>query len=186
MNYLRTSLVLLLVIGTGCAPQDNGKMTVPEEPKTRSGQSTESRENSSAKPTKVNDIGIATLPTPAGWLPNRSNGNTALIFVRVNASQTQPDEMISIDLGKASAATAKESAEALAKKFGGTVSDFTAGLDGETAFRVSVPPNYKQLMPRECLVAHRADQVCFVFGGSKSKADIWPVLLGIAETWEWN
>ena len=133
-----------------------------------------------------NNIGIATFPTPNGWLPNRSGGNTAVIFVRKDAQSGNLDEMISIDIGTPSSDGAKESADGLAKKFGGIVSELPFTVDGEVAYKVSVPPNYAQLMPRECIVAHHNNKVCFIFGGSKSKNAIWPTISEIAQSWRWN
>jgi hypothetical protein len=62
----------------------------------------------------------------------------------------------------------------------------TVTIDGENGYRVSIPPNYQQLMPRECIVVHHSGNVCFLFGGSKSEADIWPTLREIADSWVWQ
>ena len=134
----------------------------------------------------VNDIGIATFPTPDGWVPRRSGGNTSVIFLRTGSDQTQPNEMISIDVGTAASSGVKQSAEALARKFSGTASLLDSEIDGETAYRVSIPPKYNQLMPRECIVVHRGNQVCFVFGASKIEDEIWPTVSGIAKSWSWK
>ena len=133
-----------------------------------------------------NNIGIATFPTPSGWLPNRSGGNTAVVFLRNGAQQASPDEMISIDIGTPSSEGVKESADSLAIKFGGVVSELPFTIDGEVAYKVTVPPNYEQLLPRECIVSHHNDKACFIFGGSKSKEEIWPTVLEIAKSWRWN
>ena len=134
----------------------------------------------------LNNIGIATIPTPTGWSPNRSGGNTAVIFLRTDADQKSPDEMISIDIGTPSSESAKGSADGLAKKFGGEVADLSFTVDGEIAYKVSIPPNHEQMMPRECVVTHHNNKVCFIFGGSKSRNDIWPTVSEIAESLEWN
>lgn len=134
----------------------------------------------------LNDINIATIPTPTGWSPNRSGGNTAVIFLREDADRKNPDEMISIDVGTPTYDGVKASADALAESFGGAVSELSFTVDGESAYRVSIPPNYEQMMPRECVVVHHNSKVCFIFGGSKSQSDIWPTVLEIAKSLDWN
>lgn len=133
-----------------------------------------------------NDIGIATIPTPKGWLPNRSGGNTAVVFLRKGADRKNPDEMITIDVGKPASERAKETADALAQKFGGVVSDLPFAVDGEVAYKVSVSPNYEKLMPRECVVVHHKNKACIIFGGSKSRTEIWPAISEIAKSLKWN
>lgn len=163
-------MLLTLSLTTGCnEPTGNGMLSVSQD--------TES---------SLNDIGIAAIPTPAGWLPNRSGGNTAVIFLRKDATPNNPEEMISIDIGAPSSDNVKQSADSLAKKFGGQVADLSFTIDGETAYKVSVPPNHEQLTPRECVVTHHNNQVCIVFGASKSQNDIWPTVLTIAESLKWN
>ena len=134
----------------------------------------------------VNDVQIATFPTPDGWAPNRSGGNTAVILTRVDANRQNPDEMISIDIGKPVSPDALASANALAAKFSGRAAPLLFEIDGEPAYRVSIPPNYETMMPRECIVVHHGGQVCFLFGGSKSTSDIWPTLAVVAESWRWK
>jgi hypothetical protein len=169
-HFLVSAACLVLSLLSGCK-EPEGKQ-IPSISKDEGRQS--------------NDIGIATIPTPMGWLPNRSGGNTAIIFLREQADQKNPDEMISIDVGTPSFKEVKESADGLAKKFGGAVSDLPFKIDGEVAYQVSIPPNYEQVMPRECVVVHHNDKVCFIFGASKSQSDIRPTILEIAKSMEWN
>ena len=133
-----------------------------------------------------NDIGIATIPTPIGWLPNRSGGNTAVVFLRKDADREKPDEVISIDVGTPTSAGVKGSADGIAEKFGGTVSELPFAVDGEMAYKVSIPPNFEQVMPRECVVVHHNNKACFIFGGSKSQNEIWPTISEIAKSLRWN
>lgn len=134
----------------------------------------------------VNDIGIATFPTPEGWTPNSSDGNTAMILTRVGADPQALEEMISIDIGKAASPDAQATANALAAKFSGTVTSLPFQVDGEMAYRISIPPNHEQLMPRECVVVHRGDHACILFGGSKATADIWTPLSAVVQSWSWK
>lgn len=135
---------------------------------------------------ELNDIGIATIPTPVGWSPNRSGGKTAAIFSRKGADPKNLDEMISIDIGTATTESAKGSADGLAKKFGGEVAELPFAIDGEIAFKVSIAPDYEQMRPRECIVTHHNSKVCFIFGASKTKDDIWPAVSEIAKSFKWN
>jgi hypothetical protein len=96
------------------------------------------------------------------------------------------EEMISIDVGKPASNDVKGSADGLAAKFGGTTSKLPYNVDGVEAYRVSIPPNYESMMPRECIVIHHEQKVCFLFGGSKSKSEIWPIVEEIAKSWRWN
>jgi hypothetical protein len=135
---------------------------------------------------QMNDFGVASIPTPAGWEPNRSDGNTVLILTRSGANRQAPEEMISFDVGRALVADAEGTARSLAAKFGGTIKKLAFKIDGSDAYRVSIPPSYDRLMPRECLVVHSADKACIVFGASKKQADLWPTLEGISKAWKWN
>lgn len=178
MKHYSIAVVLLVLTFAGCKDQpDNGKLTVRKQTEVTADET---------KEVFVNDVGVASFPTPTGWRPNRSNGNTAIILTRENADGQPPNEMFSIDIGKPLTNSVEESAKGIAEKFNGTVTAFADGLDGETAFRVSVPPNYDTLMPRECIVAHHDDKVCFIFAGSKSKTDIWPAMLELTRSWKWN
>ena len=163
-------IALLLAFQSGCSdPKGNEILTVEQ-----------------SEGVIVNDVGEARFPTPAGWAPNRSDGNTAVILTRVDANPQDRDEMISIDIGTPVSPDTKASAEGFAGKFSGSVTPLPFAVDGEQAYRVSIPANYEQLMPRECIVVHHAGKVCFLIGGSKSKADIWPTLKEVAESWTWK
>lgn len=133
-----------------------------------------------------NDIGIATFPTPAGWTSNRSDRSTSVVFLRTGHG-SKPKEMISIDVGTpAAAGGARGSADALAKKFGGSVSELEFTIDEEQAFKVSVPQNLKQLAPRECVVTERNGKVCMIIGASMSQNEVWPTVSEIAMALRWN
>lgn len=121
-----------------------------------------------------------------GWSVNRSDGNTVAILTRDNMNRQDPAELISIDVGEAILPAAKDSAERFAEKFSGTVAPLDFSIDGEPAFRVSIPPTYEQVAPRECIAVHHNGQVCFLIGGSKAQAEIWPTLKEIAQSWKWN
>ncbi|GEM_PF-3922334 len=163
-------LLFIITLSTGCKESnDNGAVTV----KNTGGH-------------LINDIGIASFPTPEGWMPNRSGGNTAMILTRKGAIPEALEEMISIDVGNPASFDVKGSADGLATKFGGTASKLPYAIDGAEAYRVSIPPSYEKMMPRECIVFHHGQKVCFLFGGSKSKADIWPIVDNIAQSWTWN
>ncbi len=133
-----------------------------------------------------NDVGVAKFPTPNGWTPNRSNDNTVVVLLRSNANRENPDQLISIDIGTPDSPDVEASADGFAKKFGGVVSSFSFTVDGESAYRVSIPPNYEQMVPRDCIVVHHNGKACFLIAGSKSKDDIWPTLEEIAHSWKWK
>ena len=165
-----TLIIITLAFHTGCEPsKDNSALSVTK----MGGQ-------------LVNDIGLASFPTPKGWMSNRSNGNTIAVLTRKGANPAALEEMVSIDVGKPASNDVKSSADSLAKKFGGSVSRLPYNVDGVEAYRVSIPPNYESMMPRECIVVHHNQKVCFLFGGSKSQADIWPTVDEIAKSWSWN
>ncbi len=116
----------------------------------------------------------------------RSNGNTAAILTRAGTNPSNAEELISIDIGNPMSDKVKESAESLANKFGGKVLRLSYEVDGAEAYRVSIAPNYDSVMPRDCIVMHHKKKVCFLFGGSKSKSDIWPTVEAIAGSWTWD
>ena len=163
-------LLLCIALPWGCGePRGNQKLAVTE-----------------ADGILIVDVGIATFSTPEGWTPNRSDGNTVVILTRVGANRQNPEDMISIDIGKPVSPDAQASANGLAANFAGTVTPLSFQVDGEPAYRVSIPPDYEQLMPRECIVIHHRGQVCFLFGGSRSTADIWAPLSAVAQSWNWK
>jgi len=165
-----TLIIITLLFYVGCGqPNENGALSVTKTERHL-----------------VNDIGIASFTTPEGWTPNRSDGNTAAILTRNGANPTALEEMISIDVGKPTSPDVKGSADGLAKKFGGTVFELPYAVDGADAYRVSIPPNYESMLPRECIVVHHNQKVCFLFGGSKSRSNIWPTVDEIARSWNWN
>ncbi|MFN3194075.1 MAG: hypothetical protein ACE361_26440 [Aureliella sp.] len=167
---IRVLMPLTIALYLGCEQSnDNGALTV-----TKTGEQW------------VNDIGIASFPTPLGWMPNRSDGNTVIILTRQGADPETLEEMISIDVGKPVSSEVEGSADGLADKFGGTVSKLPYTVDGSEAYRVSIPPTFDSLMPRECIVIHHNQRVCFLFGGSKAQADLWPTVEAIAKSWQWN
>ncbi|MFT7629008.1 MAG: hypothetical protein ACI87E_000004 [Mariniblastus sp.] len=171
---MRPTTVLLLLFLTGLfigcgGPEGNGALEV----KKVEGQ-------------LINDIGIASFPTPTGWLPNRSGGLTSVILTREGTDPKTVEDMISIDVGEPLSERVQDSANALAKKFGGTTAKLPYLIDGAEAYRVSIPPNYEQLMPRECIAVHHGEHLCFLLGASKSNTEIWPVVEEIAQSWSWN
>ncbi len=163
-------LAVLLTLQSGCSDPKGNEMLKVEQ----------------SEGVIVNDVGDGRFPTPTGWTPNRSGGNTAVILTRVDANPQGREEMISIDIGTPKSPDVKASADGFAGKFSGSVTPLPFAVDGEQAYRISIPANYEQLMPRECIVVHHAGKVCFLIGGSKSKVDIWPTLEEIAESWTWK
>ena len=134
----------------------------------------------------VNDIGIATFATPQGWQPLRSDGSTAIIIGRPNATPANSEEMITIDVGAPIENTVQKSAIAVASKFSGRSSKMDLVIDGEEAYQVVIPPDYKKLKPRHCIVVHHGDRVLYIFGGSKSTNDIWSPVMEIARSLKWK
>lgn len=163
-------IVLVVGFGSGCSEPDETTLVGGDK----------------QSETETYDIGIAHFVVPEGWAPNRSDGNTAVILTRETADRSNLSEMISIDIGIPASATAEESAIGFSDKFSGTVETLDQDLDGETAFRVSIPATYSELLPRECIVAHHNGKVCFLIAGSNAKDEIWPVLSDIADSWEWK
>lgn len=167
---IATLVIIMLAFHVGCEQsKDNGALTV-----------------SKAEGQVVNDVGLASFSTPVGWMSNRSDGNTVAILTRKGADPTALEEMISIDIGKPLLSDVKDSADSLALEFGGTVSKLPYNVDGAEAYRVSIPPNYESMMPRECIVVQYNQKLCFLFGGSKCQADIWPTVEEVAKSWRWN
>jgi hypothetical protein len=134
----------------------------------------------------VCDVGVAKFPVPAGWVPNHSTGDSAVILTRVNANPLDCDEMIVINISPPVTPKTKESADGYAGQYYGHVVLPPFTVDGEHAYRVSMSANSGQLEPRECIVVHHADKACFLVGGSKSKQGIWPTVKEVADSWTWK
>ena len=112
------------------------------------------------------DVTYATFRTPKGWSPNRSGGNTYAILSRVGESYPFT-QMISIDIGKPVAPTTEATANAFAKKWNGQVAPISSKIDGETAFRVNIPPDHKTVRPIDCIIAIRDGRLFMLIGGAR-------------------
>ena len=132
------------------------------------------------------DVKYATFRTPKGWQANRSGGNTYAILSRKGETYPKLSQMISIDIGKPVEQTAKETAEAFAKKWGGSVAKTIIKIDGINAYRVIIPPGNKTLRPTNCIIALRNGHVFLLIGGASKKGNLGGVLDELVGTWKWN
>ena len=80
----------------------------------------------------------------------------------------------------------KKLAEAFGRKFSGSVSPNSIMVDGVKAYRVSIPANFTELKPRECVVVQKAGKACLIIGGSMLENDIWTPMDEILKTWHWK
>ena len=133
------------------------------------------------------DVTYATFETPKGWVPNRSGKNTYAILSRANETYPYLTRMISIDIGKPVEPTTKAVAEAFANKWRkGQVEVLSLQIDGEVAFRVTVPPNNNTMQPVDCVIAMRDGVVFMLIGGAKANGDVSDALDEVVASWKWK
>lgn len=135
------------------------------------------------------DVGHAMFTTPKGWRPNRSNGVTRAILSRSDETYPKLSRMISIDVGKPTKKTAKETAEAFARRWDGKVAERTVIVHGEQGYRVRIPAdaaNESKVTPRDCIVVMRNDQVFLLIGGAVEDVDVSKALDELVATWMWT
>lgn len=132
------------------------------------------------------DIKYATFTTPEGWEPNRSGGNTYAALS--SSSETSPDltKLISIDVGKPAKPTAKQMAIAFAKQWKGQVAQDPLKLDGEEAYRVTIPPDNKTLRPAECIIAIQGGRAFLLIGGAKQEGALGKAMDELVDSWKWT
>jgi len=129
-------LIIVLAFQSGCKePEGNGALTVG-----KSGSQL------------VNDIGIASFAMPDGWMSNRSNGNSVAVLTRKEANPAALEEMISIDAGKPASIDVKNSADALANKFGGSASKlpYQRHLKAQARFTSTPAKNVTRSLRLQC------------------------------------
>jgi hypothetical protein len=132
------------------------------------------------------DVKFATFKTPQNWRPNRSDKQTYAILTRADESSPDVTEMISIDIGKPVVRTAKLMAEALAKKWNGSVVQKPLKVDGEEAFRVKMAPDSKNVRPIDCVVVLKDGQVFMLIGGGKSDKGLAEAIDEVVASWKWK
>jgi hypothetical protein len=132
------------------------------------------------------DVTIATFTTPKNWQAHPSDKNTYALLTRASEQHPNLTSMITIDLGKPKLPTAKASADDFAKEWKGRVDEKPLKLDGEVAYRVTIPPDGKTLRPVECVVAYRAGRLVLVIGGTNEMAGVHAEIEEVVGTWKWK
>jgi hypothetical protein len=128
----------------------------------------------------------ATFKVPEGWQPNRSDGKTQCILTKSTDKPASPSQMIMIDVGKPSDPNPKDLAKSFAKMWGGEVLEKTLKVDGEEAFKISIPPTEKKVQPTNAIVVIKDARVFMLIGGAKSDEKLDKVLEQLAADWRWK
>jgi len=132
------------------------------------------------------DVKFASFKTPSDWRPNSSDKNTYVILTHVDETYPNVTEMISVDIGKPVAPTAKLTAIAFAKTWKGRVLDDKISVDGEEAYRVRVAPTNKDIRPVDCVVVVKGRRVFMLIGGAKEIGGIERSIDEIVTSWKWK
>jgi hypothetical protein len=132
------------------------------------------------------DVKYATFKTPKGWQPNRSDKPSSAILSQASESYPNLTQMISVDIGRPGVPTTKATADAFAKKWNGQVDKVPLKVDGETAFRVTIPPDKKTVRPIDCIIAMKAGRLFMLIGGAKEKGDVSKALDELVASWKWK
>lgn len=133
------------------------------------------------------DVKFATFKTPKDWQASKSGKQTYAILTRADETYPNVTSMVSIDIGKPVAQSAKAVAEALAKKWGSTEAPIPQKVDGEDGFRVKVTPTGKEVRPIDCVVAIKGELAFMLIGGAKEKGSgIEKAMDELVVSWKWK
>ncbi len=165
-------IALALLVPRGCAQRQNDRLVVTRDPSDAS--------------RFVCDVKFATFRTPKGWTPNRSDGTAYAILSRSNETYPNLSQMVSIEIGTPVDPTARGSAEGFAADWRGRVEDASLTLDGETAFRVTIPPDNKTVRPVDCVAAMKSGRLFLIIGGARETGDVNAAIDDIVASWKWK
>lgn len=168
--YLLVALVIL--VQPGCDRRQDDRLVVAKDPSDAS--------------RFLCDIKFATFRTPKGWTPNRSDKETYVILSRSNETYPNLSQMISIDVGKPVIPTARASADGFAANWRGRVEDASLSVDGEVAFRVTIPPDKKMVRPIDAVVTMRDGRLFMIMGGARETGDVNAAIDDIVASWKWK
>ncbi len=165
-------IMLAILVQLGCARRQDGRLVVTRDPSDAS--------------RFVCDVQFATFKTPKGWAPNRSDGTAYAILSRSNETYPNLSRMISIDIGKPVDPTARASAEGFAADWHGRVEDASLTLDGETAFRVIIPPDNKTVWPIDAIATRKDGRLFLIIGGARETGDVNAAIDDLVASWKWK
>ncbi len=169
-HYLLMALAIL--VQPGCGRRQDDRLAVTKDPSDAS--------------RFLCDVTFATFRTPKGWAPNSSDGTTCAILSRSDEVYPNLSRMITIDIGKSVDPTAKVSADAFAAEWGGRVEDASLTVDGETAFRVTIPPDKRTVRPIDAVVMSKDGQLFMIIGGAMETGDVNAAIDDIVASWKWK
>jgi len=81
---------------------------------------------------------------------------------------------------------AKKHAEALARKFNGSVGEEAIKIDGEKGWRVTIPSDKKQIRPVDCIVAFKDEHSFVIIAAAKESGDLSKALDELVAGWKWK
>jgi hypothetical protein len=171
-----------ILVGLGCSNADHGEPNPKVNTHPVEGKTTD---QSSAM---VIDLGVATLSVPIGWEWRKSNGSGfgGVLVPYGTKNADQAERLIQIHVGE-KRLDLDESANSLAKKFDGSVSELPFQVDGERALRISFKPTDGELLPREGLgVVRKSTNLLFLSASPEADERLWPNLQEIAMTLKWT
>lgn len=131
----------------------------------------------------------AFFTVPKNWKPNLAGGPNKSAVILTFGAETKEEDLtarIDIGIGISKAPTSKDLAETWAKEWAGVVEKETVQLDGEEAYRVTIPAD-GTLKPTEAILLVKDKRGFMLMGGAKepSKA-LSEALEEIRKTWKWK
>jgi hypothetical protein len=129
----------------------------------------------------------ASFTIPEGWKPHNSGGKSTIILSYGDETSKNATMLIDFGIGISKEPTSKELAESWAKEWkGGEVQKETTKLDGEEAYRVTIPAD-GELKPVEALLLVKDKRAFMIMCGAKvDSKEIKMALEEIRKTWKWN
>lgn len=177
------SAVVAILVGLGCsdAGQASSNSVKPSS-------AVEANVSEPAMSPTVVDLGVATMTVPPEWqwIQSGGSGFGGILVPRGTKNPNQTPRLIQVHVGEKQL-DLDESANSLAKKFAGSVSELPFQIDGERALRIAFKPEEGQMLPHEGLgVVRGSMNLLFLSASKETDESIWPKLQEIVTTLKWT
>lgn len=131
-------------------------------------------------------FGLKVIP-PAGWVAvSRDKPRTAAQWAVRDAKTGAFQKLLIIEAAKPKPGSdAKSTATAMAKNWGGTLSNDPTQLDGEQAWHVRVERPGQGLQPVEAVIAFHADCAYLIMGGVTPGQSCRAEVESLRASWKW-
>lgn len=138
----------------------------------------------------VCDCKFATFTVPKGWkakmVDGWETGGSYALLTPLNESRDNLSQAITIGIGEPVKPNAKARAAAFAAEWHGRLEDASLNVDGETGFRVIIPPDKKDMQPIDRVVAMKHGRLFSITASAKESGEANAAVDQIVASWKWK